>query len=256
MASLGEITRVKLSDIRPYEKNAKIHGREQLEKRKASIKEFGFVNPCLIDRDYNLIAGHGRVMAAEELGMETVPCVFVEGLTDEQRRAYILADNKLAELAEWDDVLVASELAELAEVGFDISLTGFEMQAVDLDDVEDDTYVKNVDIPHYEPSGEPVSIMDCYDLDKYQDLLERIVKAGADGKITREEAQFLESAACRHIVFNYKKIADYYASATPEMQALMEDSALVIIDVNDAIAKGFARLQTYLDEIEEREHED
>ena len=72
MASLGEITRVRLSDIRPYEKNAKIHGREQLEKLKASIKEFGFVNPCLIDREYNLIAGHGRVMAAEELGMETV----------------------------------------------------------------------------------------------------------------------------------------------------------------------------------------
>ena len=252
MASLGEITKVKLSDIRPYEKNAKIHGRGQLEKLKASIKEFGFVNPCLIDRDYNLIAGHGRVMAAEELGMETVPCVFVEGLTDEQRRAYILADNKLAELAEWDDVLVASELAELAEVGFDISLTGFEMQAVDLEDVEDDTYVKNVDIPHYEPSGEPVSIQDCYDLDKYEDLLVGIGEAD----ITEAEKEFLMYAASRHIVFNYKKIADYYASATPEMQRLMEDSALVIIDVNDAIAKGFARQQTYLDEIEEREHED
>ena len=252
MASLGEITRVKLSDIRPYEKNAKIHGREQLEKLKASIKEFGFVNPCLIDRDYNLIAGHGRVMAAEELGMETVPCVFVEGLTDEQRRAYILADNKLAELAEWDDVLVASELAELAEVGFDISLTGFEMQAVDLEDVEDEKYVKNVDIPHYEPSGEDVSIQDCYDLTKHDELLSRIVTAN----ITDEERDFLLCAAGRHIVFNYKKIADYYASATPEMQRLMEDSALVIIDVNDAIAKGFARLQTYLDEIEEREHED
>ena len=252
MASLGEITKVKLSYIRPYEKNAKIHGREQLEKLKASIQEFGFVNPCLIDRDYNLIAVHGRVMAAEELGMETVPCVFVEGLTDEQRRAYILADNKLAELAEWDDVLVASELAELAEVGFDISLTGFEMQAVDLEDVEDEKYVKNVDIPHYEPSGEPVSILDCYDLDKYEDLLVGIGEAD----ITDAEKEFLMYAASRHIVFNYKKIADYYASATPEMQALMEDSALVIIDVNDAIAKGFARLQSYLDEIEEREHED
>ena len=252
MASLGEITRVKLSDIRPYEKNAKIHGREQLEKLKASIQEFGFVNPCLIDRDYNLIAGHGRVMAAEELGMETVPCVFVEGLTDEQRRAYILADNKLAGLAEWDDVLVASELAELAEVGFDISLTGFEMQAVDLDDVEDEKYVKNVDIPHYEPSGEDVSIQDCYDLTKHDELLSRIVTAN----ITDEERDFLLCAAGRHIVFNYKKIADYYASATPEMQRLMEDSALVIIDVNDAIAKGFARLQSYLDEIEEREHEE
>lgn len=253
MASTTEMQRVRIADIRPYENNAKIHGREQLEKLKASIKEFGFVNPCLIDRDYNLIAGHGRVMAAEELGMETVPCVFVEGLTDEQRRAYILADNKLAELAEWDNVLVASELSELEQAGFDISLTGFEVGEIEVEDEPDDKYVRNVDIPHYEPSGEEVSILDCYDLSKHDELLERIVKAET---ITDDERDFLLCAAGRHIVFNYKKIADYYASATPEMQRLMEDSALVIIDVNDAIAKGYAKLQSYLDEIEEREHEE
>lgn len=249
MASITEVTRVRLADIRPYENNAKIHGAEQIEKLKRSIQEFGFVNPCLIDRDYNLIAGHGRVMAAEALGMDSVPCVFVEGLTDEQRRAYILADNKLAELAEWDNVILAQELSELASEGFDVSLTGFEMQDVDMEDIEDDTYVRNVDIPHYEPSGDPVSILDCYDVDKYEDLLVGIGEAD----ITEAEREFLMYAASRHIVFNYKKIADYYASATPEMQRLMEDSALVIIDVNDAIAKGFARLQSYLDEIEERE---
>lgn len=249
MASITEITQVRIADIRPYENNAKIHGRGQIEKLKASIQEFGFVNPCLIDRDHNLIAGHGRVMAAEELGMETVPCVFVEGLTDEQRRAYILADNKLSELAEWDNVLVASELAELEAAGFDVSLTGFELGEMEVEDEPDNTYVKNIDIPHYEPSGEPVSILDCYDLDKYEDLLVGIGEAD----ITDTEKEFLMYAAGRHIVFNYKKIADYYAQATPEMQRLMEDSALVIIDVNDAIAKGYARLQSYLDEIEERE---
>ena len=132
MASINEIRQVALSDIRPYERNAKIHGQEQLDKLKESIKEFGFVNPCLIDRDYNLIAGHGRVMAAEQLGMDSVPCVFIEGLTDEQRRAYILADNKLAELAEWDTAMLASELAELEQVGFDISLTGFELGETEL----------------------------------------------------------------------------------------------------------------------------
>lgn len=249
MASITEITQVRIADIRPYENNAKIHGREQLEKLKASIQEFGFVNPCLIDREHNLIAGHGRVMAAEELGMETVPCVFVEGLTDEQRRAYILADNKLAELAEWDNVMVASELADLEAAGFDISLTGFELGEMNVEGEPDDTYVKNIDIPHYEPSGEDVSIQDCYDLTKHDELLSRIVTAN----ITDEERDFLLCAAGRHIVFNYKRIADYYAQATPEMQRLMEDSALVIIDVNDAIAKGYARLQSYLDEIEERE---
>lgn len=250
MASINEIRQVALSDIRPYERNAKIHGQEQLDKLKESIKEFGFVNPCLIDRDYNLIAGHGRVMAAEQLGMDSVPCVFIEGLTDEQRRAYILADNKLAELAEWDTAMLASELAELEQVGFDISLTGFELGETEVEDEPDNTYVKNIDIPHYTPSDEPVSILDCYDMTKYDELLKSIMET--DG-LSNDEAQFLINAASRHIVFNYKRIADYYASASPEMQRLMEDSALVIIDVNDAIAKGYARLQSYLDEIEERE---
>ena len=254
MAKIAEVQEVRLKSIRPYEKNAKIHGEDQIEKLKRSIQEFGFVNPCLIDRDYNLIAGHGRVMAAEALGMETVPCVFVEGLSEDQRRAYILADNKLAELAEWDNVLVASELADLMQGGFDITLTGFEMDAGTVEEGVDDTYVSNIDIPHYEPSDDPVSVQDSYDLEKYNDLLKRIMDAGAEGKITREEAQFLECAACRHIVFSYKRIADYYAQASPEMQRLMEDSALVIIDVNDAIAKGYAHLQSYLDEIDEREN--
>ena len=133
MASITEIKRVKLSDIRPYERNAKIHGPEQIEKLKKSITEFGFVNPCLIDRDYNLIAGHGRVMAAESLGMEDVPCVFVEGLTDAQRRAYILADNKLAELAEWNNATLAEELAELTSEGFNIDFAGFEVNIHDDD---------------------------------------------------------------------------------------------------------------------------
>ena len=139
MASITEIKRVKLSDIRPYERNAKIHGPEQIEKLKNSIREFGFVNPCLIDRDYNLIAGHGRVIAAESLGMEDVPCVFVEGLTDAQRRAYILADNKLAELAEWDDAMLAEELAALTAEGVEISITGFDWDtAAKIEPIEDE----------------------------------------------------------------------------------------------------------------------
>lgn len=250
MASTTEMQRVRIADIRPYENNAKIHGAEQIEKLKASIREFGFVNPCLIDRDYNLIAGHGRVMAAEALGMDSVPCVFVEGLTDEQRRAYILADNKLAELAEWDNVLVASELSELEQAGFDISLTGFELGEMEVEDEPDNTYVKNIDIPHYEPSGEEVSVSDLCDTEKRDELIKRIYDVEG---ITTDEMEFLILAAHRHVVFNYKKIADYYSKATPEMQRLMEDSALVIIDVNDAIAKGYAKLQSYLDEIEERE---
>lgn len=92
-----------------------------------SIKEFGFLNPCLIDKDKNIIAGHGRVMAAKKLNMESVPCVYVEGLSEEQYRAYVLADNKLTEMGEWDMELVNEELEFLKDMDFDISLTGFEL---------------------------------------------------------------------------------------------------------------------------------
>ena len=127
MAKIADVQEVSLEKLRPYERNAKKHGAGQIEKLKASITEFGFLTPCLIDSNYNLIAGHGRVMAAKELGIETVPCVFIEGLTEEQRRAYILADNRLGELGEWDMELVLDELTELDDLGFDIELTGFEM---------------------------------------------------------------------------------------------------------------------------------
>ena len=127
MGKIANVQEVTLSKLRPYEKNAKIHGSGQIEKLKASIEEFGFLTPCLIDEDYNIIAGHGRVMAAQELGMESVPCVFIEGLTDAQRRAYILADNRLGELGEWDMELVNVELEDLVDLGFDIELTGFDI---------------------------------------------------------------------------------------------------------------------------------
>lgn len=127
MAKIDKVQEVAVTLLKPYEKNAKIHGREQLDKLKASIEEFGFLTPCLIDSDYNIIAGHGRVAAASEMGLKSVPCVFIEGLTDAQRKAYILADNRLGELGEWDMDIVYDELFDLDSMDFDITLTGFEM---------------------------------------------------------------------------------------------------------------------------------
>ena len=141
MAKIADVQEVSLEKLRPYERNAKKHGPGQIEKLKASIIEFGFLTPCLIDSDYNLIAGHGRVMAAKELGIETVPCVFIEGLTDEQRRAYILADNRLGELGVWDMNLVGFELGELDAGGFAVDLLGF-------DDIEiDEEYGTDFSLP-------------------------------------------------------------------------------------------------------------
>ena len=126
MGKAVELREVEIAALKPYERNAKQHGKEQVDKIARSIRELGFLSPCLIDQEYNVIAGHGRILAAKEAGWAAVPCVFIEGLTEEQRKAYILADNKLTEMGDWDMALVQEELAALAEADFDISLTGFD----------------------------------------------------------------------------------------------------------------------------------
>ena len=144
---------VKIDKLIPYENNARTHSEEQVEKIMRSIEEFGFINPVLIDGDFGIIAGHGRVMGAKRLGMTEVPCLFIEDLTEAQKRAYILADNKLALDGGWDDEILKIELAELNAMDFDITLTGFELEDIELDDyssgvVEEDDY-------DAEPPAEP-----------------------------------------------------------------------------------------------------
>lgn len=139
MGKIANVQEVTLTKLIPYVNNAKIHSEEQVTKIASSIREFGFLNPVLIDKDFNIIAGHGRVMAAKKLELDTVPCIFIEGLSDAQRKAYILADNRLSELADWDQELVAQELQALSDVGFDIDVTGFTMDdsIMDLEPIDD-----------------------------------------------------------------------------------------------------------------------
>ena len=108
-----EMQQVEISKLVPYANNSRTHSKEQIKKLQSSLREFGFVNPILIDRKYNIIAGHGRVLAAKEDGLETVPCVFVDHLTEAQKKAYIIADNRLAEDAGWDKDLLSIELESL-----------------------------------------------------------------------------------------------------------------------------------------------
>jgi ParB-like chromosome segregation protein Spo0J len=114
-----------LSSLIPYAYNARTHSDAQVAEIAASIREFGWTNPVLVDGENGIIAGHGRVMAARKLGMMQVPVIELAGLTDAQRRAYVLADNKLALNAGWDEELLGLELADLDALGFDLSLTGF-----------------------------------------------------------------------------------------------------------------------------------
>lgn len=122
---------VEIEKLIPYKNNARTHSDEQIEKIAKSMKEFGFINPILVDGNLNVIAGHGRILGAKKLGMKEVPCLFIENLTEEQKRAYIIADNRLAEDAGWDKELLKIELEDLKNMNFDITLTGFELEDFD-----------------------------------------------------------------------------------------------------------------------------
>ena len=122
-----EMQLVPLSKLVPYINNARTHSPEQITKLRSSLREFGFVNPVIIDRDYGIIAGHGRVMAAKEEGIEEVPCVFVDYLTEAQKKAYIIADNRFAQDAGWDEELLRIEIEALQGMDFDVGLELVEM---------------------------------------------------------------------------------------------------------------------------------
>ena len=119
-----------LQDLIPYARNSRTHSDEQVTQIASSIKEFGFTNPVLIDAEGGIIAGHGRVMAAKKLKMESVPVIVLSHLTEAQRRAYVIADNKLALNAGWDDEMLRVEFQELQDLGFDVELTGFSMDEI------------------------------------------------------------------------------------------------------------------------------
>ena len=142
---------VEINKLKPYENNARTHSEEQIQKIANSIKEFGFINPVLVDNEYGIIAGHGRVLAAQEMGMKEVPCLFIEDLTETQKRAYILADNKLALDAGWDDEILRKEIMELDKLDFDISIAGFDMTDFDFtqEDIEfqEDEYDVEAKLP-------------------------------------------------------------------------------------------------------------
>lgn len=138
---------VKVSELIPYINNARTHSQEQVNKLRSSLREFGFVNPVIIDADKNVIAGHGRLMAAKEEGITEVPCVLVDYLTEAQKKAYILADNRYAQDAGWDEELLRLEIEALEGMDFDVSLTGFNEDEIsdlfagaDTSDTQDDDF--------------------------------------------------------------------------------------------------------------------
>lgn len=145
MKTTERFEKVDIDKLVPYARNARTHSKEQILQLRASLREFGFVNPVIVDKDLNIIAGHGRIMAAKEEGYKEVPCIFAEHLTEAQKRAYIIADNRLALNAGWDMEMLSVELADLEGADFDISLLGFDEGELnkllgDIEGIEDDDF--------------------------------------------------------------------------------------------------------------------
>ncbi len=126
MNTTSEMQLVQIDKLIPYVNNARTHSREQLNKLRSSLREFGFINPVIIDRDFNVIAGHGRILAAKAENIAEVPCVFVDYLTPAQKKAYIIADNRMALDAGWDEEMLKVEIEALQADDFDLGLTGFD----------------------------------------------------------------------------------------------------------------------------------
>jgi ParB-like chromosome segregation protein Spo0J len=141
------ITAKPIDSLIPYANNARKHDENQIKQIASSIKEFGFNNPVLIDKDNGIIAGHGRVSAAKKLGLEKVPCIRADHLTEAQKKAYVIADNRLAELSSWDNEMLKVELEDLVLDNFDLGLVGFDEDYVNklLAPVEADGSLKQVE---------------------------------------------------------------------------------------------------------------
>jgi DNA modification methylase len=152
-----KITPLPVDALIPYARNARTHSDEQVAQIAGSLREFGWTNPVLVDGENNIIAGHGRVMAARKLGMVEVPCIRLDHLTEAQKRAYIIADNKLALNAGWDEKMLALELADLREADFDLSLAGFD--DVELAELLDKTEGETDPDKVPEPPADPVSVL-------------------------------------------------------------------------------------------------
>lgn len=152
MTNFPEYKTVLTKDLIPYARNSRTHSDAQVAKIASSIREFGFLNPIITDGDNGIIAGHGRVLAAQKLGLGVLPCIEASHLTTAQRRAYVIADNRLALDAGWDNELLRVELDELKDVGFDLSLTGFDVDEVEAISFDPDA-VKESFSPFVKPLG-------------------------------------------------------------------------------------------------------
>jgi hypothetical protein len=215
----------------------------QLKKSLVEFPEMLKLRPIVVDSNYVVLGGNMRLKACMDLGIELIPVVKAEDLTENQKKEFIIKDN--VSFGEWDWDIIESD--------FDIDLVQDWGLDVPIDEeTEEEKYTRKIKAPTYEPMNQKPKIEQLVDTSRMMELINKI----ENSDISDEEKQFLILASYRHIVFDYSKIADFYAHSNQQMQELMESSALVIIDYNKAIEEGYVRLSQTLSELYSEDHDD
>lgn len=225
-----------------------------------SLKAHGQYRPIVVQRSTgHILAGNHTFKAAQALGWSEIAVTYLD-VSDDEGMRILLADNRTNDLATYDDAGLVEVLRDIAATETGLTGTAFDdddfdrlIRDADLDEADqpENRYTMKASVPQYEVVGEQPAISSLYDTSKYQQLLDEIAAV----ELTDDVRRFLELAAARHIVFNYQKAAEFYPHAPAPIQRLMESSVMIIIDLDDAIARGYAQLASTLSEIQHDDEE-
>jgi hypothetical protein len=246
-----DIEQVAIDLLKHHPRNA---NQGDVEAIKKSLAVNGWYGSVVVNTGTkHILAGNHRVMAAKALGWETVPVQWVD-VTPEEELRILVVDNRTTRIGQDDSTKITDILAELANTPIGLDGTGYSSDDLDalidgltgeLEPEQDSNYSRSIQAPTYEPTGECPEINKLYDTDKQSSLIQAINQAN----LTDDIKAFLIAAAGRHIVFDYRNIAEYYAHADEQIQKLFEDSALVIIDFDSALQNGFVKMVKQLQSI-------
>jgi len=237
---------VPIEQLKPNPRQVNTHNERSIAAIARSLKRHGQKKNAVANRKGEMVAGWGTVLAAAERNGWTHLAVVFSDEDDQGLDEYALEDNRTAQLSEFDEEALAKELERLSDIGSEIDDLGWNDDEIkellksteNPPNNEDDQYTKKITAPIYKPTGDKPLVKDLFDKEKSDALVREIEKSD----IPDDEKAFLIEAAKRHTVFNYHRIADYYAHSGPKVQRLMEDSALVIIDFGRAIELGYVKL--------------
>ena len=239
---------VKINKVKGNPSNPRVIKNDKFLKLVKSIQEFPEMlklRPIVVDEEMVVLGGNMRLKASKAAGLTDVWVEIAKGLSEEKKKEFIVKDNVGFGEWEWDMLANEWDSVELAEWGLDVW--------ENTDDVkeEEEMLSKNIKAPSYEPKNEKPSEAELFNENKTKELIQKIGLAN----ITEDEKDFLIKAAYRHTIYNYQNIADFYAHSNKEVQELMEESALVIIDLNDAISNGFVTLTENIKKLHTEEYE-